>query len=122
MGNGVNEKKSTLVDDSAIGNNRVEEARSSNHATHSGLNSINATMEDKIGKKLDDRADLDEYLILGKEKRSSLDDNTVLESFPPLPTQVTTSAGNAFGKFSFANVTGKTGGKKLNIHTCLHQE
>nr|GEZ55705.1 hypothetical protein [Tanacetum cinerariifolium] len=34
-------------------------------------------------------------------------DTNVLESFPPLPMQVTTSAGNAFGKSSYANVTGK---------------
>ncbi|GJV58813.1 copia protein [Tanacetum coccineum] len=42
---------------------------------------------------------------------------TVLESFLPLPTQVTTSAGNAPGKSSYANVTGKPSGKKLNIRT-----
>nr|GEV33408.1 hypothetical protein [Tanacetum cinerariifolium] len=40
-----------------------------------------------------------------------------LGSFPPLSTSVTTSAGNAFGKSSYANVTGKPSGKKLNIHT-----
>ncbi|GJY95156.1 retrotransposon protein, putative, ty1-copia subclass [Tanacetum coccineum] len=42
---------------------------------------------------------------------------TVLVSFPPFPTQVTTSAGNAPGKSSYANVTSKPSGKKLNIHT-----
>ncbi|GKD65450.1 copia protein, partial [Tanacetum coccineum] len=42
---------------------------------------------------------------------------TVLVSFPPLPTQVTTSAGNAPGKSSYANVTSKPSGNKLNIHT-----
>ncbi|GJY89489.1 retrotransposon protein, putative, ty1-copia subclass [Tanacetum coccineum] len=47
-----------------------------------------------------------------KENRSSLDDTTILGSFPPLPTQ-----GNAHYKSSYANVTGKPSGKKLNIHT-----
>nr|GEY95093.1 hypothetical protein [Tanacetum cinerariifolium] len=42
---------------------------------------------------------------------------TVLESFPPLPTQVTTFARNAPGKSSYANVTSKPNGKKLNILT-----
>nr|GEW15459.1 hypothetical protein [Tanacetum cinerariifolium] len=44
-------------------------------------------------------------MTLEKEKRSCLDDTTVLESFPPLSTPVTTSAGNAPGKSSYANVT-----------------
>ncbi|GJV01676.1 RING-H2 finger protein ATL18 [Tanacetum coccineum] len=48
---------------------------------------------------------------------SSLDDTTVLGSFPPLSTPVTTTADNAPGKSSYANVTGKPSGKKLNIHT-----
>nr|GEW10321.1 hypothetical protein [Tanacetum cinerariifolium] len=51
------------------------------------------------------------------EKISSLEDSTVLESFPPLPTQGTIAAGNALGKSSYANVTGKPSGKKLNIRT-----
>ncbi|GJV51752.1 hypothetical protein Tco_1447493, partial [Tanacetum coccineum] len=52
-----------------------------------------------------------------KEKLSSLEDTIVLKSFSPLPTQVTTLAGNAPGKSSYANVTGKPSGKKLNIRT-----
>ncbi|GJS17069.1 retrotransposon protein, putative, ty1-copia subclass [Tanacetum coccineum] len=44
-------------------------------------------------------------------------DTTILKSFPPLHTQVTTSAGNAPGKYSYTNVTGKPSGKKLSIHT-----
>ncbi|GKE61094.1 beta-caryophyllene synthase [Tanacetum coccineum] len=36
--------------------------------------------------------------------------------------QVTTSAGNAPGKYSFANVTGKPSGKKLNIRTLFTSE
>ncbi|GJW76392.1 retrotransposon protein, putative, ty1-copia subclass [Tanacetum coccineum] len=51
------------------------------------------------------------------EKINSLEDTIVLESFPPLSKPVTTTAGNAPGKSSYANVTGKPSGKKLNICT-----
>ncbi|GKD09477.1 cytokinin dehydrogenase 3-like protein [Tanacetum coccineum] len=51
------------------------------------------------------------------DKLSSLDDTIVLGSFPPLSTPVTTTAGNAPGKSSYANVTGIPSGKKLNICT-----
>ncbi|GKC67980.1 hypothetical protein Tco_1100578, partial [Tanacetum coccineum] len=40
-------------------------------------------------------------------KKNSLDDTTVPGSFPPLSTPVTTTAGNASGKSSYANITGK---------------
>nr|GFB66650.1 hypothetical protein [Tanacetum cinerariifolium] len=50
------------------------------------------------------------------ENLRSLDDATVLGPFLPLSMLVTT-AGNAPGKSSYANVTGKPSGKKLNIHT-----
>nr|GEW79169.1 hypothetical protein [Tanacetum cinerariifolium] len=45
-------------------------------------------------------------LTMEKDKLSSLEDTTVLKSFPPLSTPVTT-AGNAPGKSSYANITGK---------------
>ncbi|GKC63967.1 hypothetical protein Tco_1096565 [Tanacetum coccineum] len=51
------------------------------------------------------------------EKQSSLVDTIGLGSYPPLPKQVATSAGNALGKSSYVNVTGKPSGKKLNFHT-----
>ncbi|GKA75593.1 hypothetical protein Tco_0781971 [Tanacetum coccineum] len=51
------------------------------------------------------------------KKRSSLEDTTVFGSFPPLSTQGTTTAGNAPGKSSYANVTCKPGGKKVNVRT-----
>ncbi|GJT07208.1 hypothetical protein Tco_0841670, partial [Tanacetum coccineum] len=51
------------------------------------------------------------------KKLSSLEDTTVLRSFRPLSTPVTTMAGNAPSKSSYANVTSKPSGKKLNIHT-----
>ncbi|GKC34661.1 putative reverse transcriptase domain-containing protein [Tanacetum coccineum] len=50
-------------------------------------------------------------------KQNSLDDTTVLESFPPLSTPVTTTAGNAPSKSSYANITGKPSGKKVNVRT-----
>nr|GFB53628.1 hypothetical protein [Tanacetum cinerariifolium] len=56
-------------------------------------------------------------MTMKKEKRSSLDDTTVLGYFPLLPTQVTFTAGNASGKSLYANVTSKLSGKKLNIRT-----
>ncbi|GJR13544.1 zinc finger, CCHC-type containing protein [Tanacetum coccineum] len=51
------------------------------------------------------------------EKICSLEETTVLGSFPPLSTPVTTTAINAIGKSSYANVTSKSSGKKLNIRT-----
>nr|GEU37801.1 hypothetical protein [Tanacetum cinerariifolium] len=51
------------------------------------------------------------------ENISSLEDTTILGSFQPLSTSVTTTAGNSPGKSSYANVTGKPSRKKLNIRT-----
>nr|GEV03289.1 hypothetical protein [Tanacetum cinerariifolium] len=51
------------------------------------------------------------------ENQSSLVDTTGLGSYPPLPKQVATSAGNGPGKSSYANVTGKPSGNKLNFCT-----
>ncbi|GJT89096.1 hypothetical protein Tco_1070813 [Tanacetum coccineum] len=50
-----------------------------------------------------------------KEKLSHV--VTTTKSYLPLPTHVTTLAGNAPGKSSYANVTGKPSGKKLNFRT-----
>nr|GEZ40337.1 hypothetical protein [Tanacetum cinerariifolium] len=50
-------------------------------------------------------------------KQNSLDDTTVMESFLPLSTPVTTTAGNAPGKSLYANITGKPSGKKVNVRT-----
>nr|GEY87137.1 hypothetical protein [Tanacetum cinerariifolium] len=50
-------------------------------------------------------------------KQNSLDDTTVPGSFPPLSTLVSTTAGNAPGKSSYANIIGKTSGKKVNVCT-----
>ncbi|GKC36340.1 hypothetical protein Tco_1048724 [Tanacetum coccineum] len=54
-------------------------------------------------------------MTVEKEKLSSLKDTTVLGSFSPLPTHVTTSAGNAFGKSLYANITNKPSGKKVKV-------
>ncbi|GKD89748.1 hypothetical protein Tco_1365255, partial [Tanacetum coccineum] len=51
------------------------------------------------------------------EKLSYLEDTTVLGSFLSLSTLVTTTADNAPGKSSYANVTGKQSWKKLNFCT-----
>ncbi|GKD96395.1 hypothetical protein Tco_1380292, partial [Tanacetum coccineum] len=50
-------------------------------------------------------------------KQNSLDDTTVPESFLPLSMPVITMAGNALGKSSYANITGKPSGKKVNVRT-----
>ncbi|GJY33720.1 kinase-like domain, phloem protein 2-like protein [Tanacetum coccineum] len=50
-------------------------------------------------------------------KQNSLDDTTVPGSFPPLSMPVSTTAGNAPGKSSYANITSKPSGKKVNVRT-----
>nr|GEV62963.1 hypothetical protein [Tanacetum cinerariifolium] len=55
--------------------------------------------------------------IVEKEKLSPVVNTSDIGSHPPLPMQETTSAGNALGKSSYANVTGKPSEKKLNIRT-----
>ncbi|GJZ53778.1 beta-caryophyllene synthase [Tanacetum coccineum] len=59
---------------------------------------------------------------MAMKKQSSLVDTTSLASYPPLPKQVSTSAGNAYGKSSYANVIGKPSGKKLIFHTLFTPE
>ncbi|GKD38397.1 beta-caryophyllene synthase, partial [Tanacetum coccineum] len=54
---------------------------------------------------------------VAKEKQSHLVNTSGLGSYPPLPIQETTSAVNAPGKSSYANVTGKPSGKKVNFRT-----
>ncbi|GJW29084.1 ribonuclease H-like domain-containing protein [Tanacetum coccineum] len=44
-------------------------------------------------------------------------DTTAPEYFPPLTTPVTTTAGNAPGKSSYSNISGKPSGKKVNVRT-----
>nr|GFA45455.1 hypothetical protein [Tanacetum cinerariifolium] len=58
---------------------------------------------------------VDETVV--KEKQCFRVNTTGLGSYPPLPTQATSLTGNAPGKSSYANVTGKPSGKKLNICT-----
>ncbi|GKC11004.1 cytokinin dehydrogenase 3-like protein [Tanacetum coccineum] len=61
-------------------------------------------------------------MTMEKEKLSPLDDTIIPGSFPPLPTQVTTSAGNAPGKSSYANITSKPSGKKVMVRTLYTPE
>ncbi|GJQ93565.1 hypothetical protein Tco_0004704 [Tanacetum coccineum] len=58
-------------------------------------------------------------MTVEKEKQSSLNNTTVMGSFPPLSTLGTTTASNAPGKSSYANITGKPSGKKVNVRTLL---
>ncbi|GJW09243.1 hypothetical protein Tco_1575070 [Tanacetum coccineum] len=55
-------------------------------------------------------------MMTKKDKLSSLEDTTVPESFPPLSMPVST-VGNTPGKSSYANITGKPSGKKVNVRT-----
>nr|GEX73703.1 hypothetical protein [Tanacetum cinerariifolium] len=61
-------------------------------------------------------------MTMEKDKLSSFEDTTILGTFPPLPTSVTTSAGIAPGKSVYANITGKPSGKKVNVHTLFTLE
>ncbi|GKE36461.1 retrotransposon protein, putative, ty1-copia subclass [Tanacetum coccineum] len=54
---------------------------------------------------------------MAMENQSSLVDTTGLGSYPPLPKQVATLVDNAPSKPSYANVTSKPSGKKLNFCT-----
>ncbi|GKE32169.1 hypothetical protein Tco_1451491, partial [Tanacetum coccineum] len=56
-------------------------------------------------------------MMVDMDKLSSLEDTNVLGSFPPLSTPDITMASNAPDKSSYANVTGKPSGKKMNIRT-----
>nr|GFA95489.1 hypothetical protein [Tanacetum cinerariifolium] len=55
-------------------------------------------------------------LMTEKDKLRSLEDTTLPKSFPPLSTPVTTT-GNALGKSSYANITGKPSRKKVIVRT-----
>ncbi|GJR38524.1 putative reverse transcriptase domain-containing protein [Tanacetum coccineum] len=59
---------------------------------------------------------------VAKEKQSSLMYTTCLGSYPPLPTQGTTTASNTSGKSSYANVTSKPSGTKVNFRTLFKPE
>nr|GEX82838.1 hypothetical protein [Tanacetum cinerariifolium] len=61
-------------------------------------------------------------MMVEMRKQTSLDDTNVLESFPSLSTLVTTMPSNALGKFSYANITGKPSGKKVNVRTLFTPE
>nr|GEX02978.1 hypothetical protein [Tanacetum cinerariifolium] len=61
-------------------------------------------------------------MMVVMEKKNRLNDTIVLESFPPLSTPITSTAGNAPGKSSYANITSKPSGKKVNVHTLFTPE
>nr|GEV23624.1 hypothetical protein [Tanacetum cinerariifolium] len=55
-------------------------------------------------------------MTVEKDKLSSFEDTTVLRSFLPLHTRVT-STGNALGKSSYASINGEPSGKKVHVCT-----
>ncbi|GJS20883.1 zinc finger, CCHC-type containing protein [Tanacetum coccineum] len=99
-GRGVKEKNVNVSNIEVVKDGAIPSVTVSSRSTH----------EENVGLSIVD-------MMVEMEKLSSLEDTTVLGSFPPLSTPVTTSAGNAPGKSSYANVTDKPSGKKLNIHT-----
>nr|GEU58455.1 hypothetical protein [Tanacetum cinerariifolium] len=56
-------------------------------------------------------------MMVETKMQNSLDHTIVSDCFPPLSMPVTTMAGNAPGKSSYANITGKPSGKKVNVRT-----
>ncbi|GJR12283.1 retrovirus-related pol polyprotein from transposon TNT 1-94 [Tanacetum coccineum] len=56
-------------------------------------------------------------MMVEKEKISSLDDTIIPESFPTFTMSDTTTVGNAPGKSTYANITGKPSRKKVNVRT-----
>ncbi|GKA41115.1 hypothetical protein Tco_0733708 [Tanacetum coccineum] len=99
-GGGVKEKRSNVSDIEVVKDGAIPSVMG---------DSGNAAMEVELPYVVDD--------TVAKKNQSLVVNTTSLKSYPPLPTRVTTSAGNALGKSSYANVTGKPCGKKLNIHT-----
>nr|GEX14012.1 hypothetical protein [Tanacetum cinerariifolium] len=61
-------------------------------------------------------------MTVEKEKLTSLDGTTVMGYFPSLSTFRTTTAGNALGKSSYANITDKPSGKKVTVRTLFTPE
>ncbi|GJZ50917.1 hypothetical protein Tco_0605432 [Tanacetum coccineum] len=111
---------------SGIGRGVKEKDLNSNKKnTYSGISvstDSDDTMNDDtpIGVTFAVQEDATPYVVdmtVEMEKQNSLEDTTVLESFPPLSTPVIATAGNAPGKSSYANVTGKPSGKKFNFRT-----
>ncbi|GJR01210.1 hypothetical protein Tco_0524194 [Tanacetum coccineum] len=104
---GVKEKQSSLANKSA--------AVSKDDNTVHDVGTLNEVTPISTVKEVETPYVVD--MTVEKEKLCYVEDTTVLGSFPPLSTPVTTLAGNAPGKSSCANVTGKLSGKKLNIRT-----
>nr|GEZ23478.1 hypothetical protein [Tanacetum cinerariifolium] len=79
------------------------------------MNDVTPLVDASVAKEVISPYVVDE--TVAKEKQSSLVDTTGLGSYPPLPTQGTTTAGNTLGKSSYANVIGKPSGTKVNFRT-----
>nr|GEU50080.1 hypothetical protein [Tanacetum cinerariifolium] len=105
VGRGVKEKQVSLTDKSGEGSKRVDEA----------LAIVTGSVTESNGT-LNDATSL--VASVAKEVVSpSVDETVAKDKQTPTPTQETPSAGNAPGKSSYANVTGKPIGEKLNFRT-----
>nr|GEW37435.1 retrovirus-related Pol polyprotein from transposon TNT 1-94 [Tanacetum cinerariifolium] len=102
--------------DSRGRNNNHRKKKNTNTCTGSVTKSdgiLNDTTSLATAKEVVSSSVVDE--TVAKEKQSSLMDTIGLGSYTPLPTQGTTMAGNTPGKSSYANVTGKPSGTKVNF-------
>ncbi|GJU70409.1 hypothetical protein Tco_1256668 [Tanacetum coccineum] len=106
-GRGVKEKRSNVSNIEVVMESVVPSVTS---------DSRNAAMEVESPYVVEKTVEKEKLSPVEKDKLSSLADTTIPEPFPPLSTPVST-AGNAPGKSSYANITGKPSGKKVNVRT-----
>nr|GEV60475.1 hypothetical protein [Tanacetum cinerariifolium] len=136
-GRGVTEKQHGLAEDSTKEIDRGKRATSNTPNADMNMENLNAELNrlgNNSGKPTKDRVDIAMHsnvespkhecvipsvvdIMVEKEKLSSLDDTTVMGSFPPLSTLGATMTGNAPGKSSYANINSKPSRKKVNVRT-----
>ncbi|GJZ08042.1 hypothetical protein Tco_0542325 [Tanacetum coccineum] len=116
VGRGVKKKQVSMRDKSFEVSKHVNVVSGSNFATRTPNDTMNenSTVGSAVKKGVTPSV-VD--MTVEKEKLSSLDDTTVMGSFPPLSTLGITTTGNAPGKSSYANITCKPSGKKVIVHT-----
>nr|GEW33664.1 hypothetical protein [Tanacetum cinerariifolium] len=129
--NGVSTANSNMAAKKVVGVGRGVKEKSLNMSktnTGIGLSTASYGTRKEVGPVGDTSTvmeDVTPFMIdmtVEKDKLSSLEDITVPESFPPLTMPVTTTAGNAPGKSSYANIAGKPSGKKVNVRTLFTPE
>ncbi|GKB12773.1 hypothetical protein Tco_0846696 [Tanacetum coccineum] len=101
--------------------------RKNNHRKKTSIDTCTSSMSESDGTLNDATPRLKEVVspsvvddTMEKEKLSPV--VTFTEPYPPLPMLVATSVGKAHGKSSYANVTDKPSGKKLNFRTLFTSE